>query len=304
MNQILEHGVDVLCIGIGVMDITALPIPDPQDWKEKQRLKSITVCVGGDAANQSCRMADRKMKTAIVACIGDDETGASFCSALNKRGVDTGFMAVRKDQATTTAIVLVNQNGERHTFSIDGAHSKLCAEDLKEAMKIPKKAISLGSLFSMPELEANGLAEICKEARERGELVFADLASDKMGQGLGGIQKLLPHIDYFLPSESDSLEITETDNVEDAAKVFLDCGAANVVIKCGEKGCYYLTETENGWVPAVAVTPVDTTGAGDTMVGIFVTRILAGDTIADACRNACEAASNSTLYVGANAGNV
>ncbi|MDO4475714.1 MAG: nucleoside/nucleotide kinase family protein [Lachnospiraceae bacterium] len=295
---------DILCVGIGVIDITALPMPKPEDWREKQRIKQVSICVGGDAANQACRMADRGMKTAIVACIGNDSNGSSLRSALEDRGIDTRFIAVREDIPTTTAIVLVDDQGERRTFSMDGAHPTLRKEDLKEAWAQPKRAISLGSLFSMPYLEEDGLAQLLDEARARGELIFADLASDKKHQGLEGIRDILPHLDYFLPSETDSLDMTGAATVEEAAAVYRSCGVKNVVIKCGEKGCYYLTEEESGWVPAVPVKPVDTTGAGDTWVGLFVTRILEGDSIRVACENSCQGASQSTLFVGANAGRV
>lgn len=44
---------------------------------------------------------------------------------------------------------------------------------------------------------------------------------------------------------------------------------------------------------------VDTTGAGDCMTAVFISRILAGDRLDDACRYACAAASYSTIFTGA-----
>lgn len=212
-------------------------------------------------------------------------------------------MKEKTECATGTAIVLVGESGVRRVFSVKGAHSTLSAEDVPEVGELPESiaAVSLASLFSMPEFEKNGLLEYLVAAKERGMLVFADLAADKLGLGLSGIREFLPYIDYFLPSLYDILSMTGTETAEDAAKVFHELGTEHVVIKCGEKGCYCSAGTGGfkGWIPAVPVTPVDTTGAGDCMVAVFITRILAGDSMAEACRYACAAASYSTLFSGA-----
>ncbi len=61
---------------------------------------------------------------------------------------------------------------------------------------------------------------------------------------------------------------------------------------------------EVGICPAKKVDVVDTTGAGDCMVALFVERILAGDSIKKACEYACAGASASTLYAGASVQNL
>lgn len=288
----------VLCIGSAVMDIMGFPIDQKKEWKEKQRVSDIRILPGGDAVNQSIYMAKLGVYPSLATCVGADTNGKLLKSALKDMGVDTETMKVKEGCATGTAMVLVSEEGERRIFSVKGAHSTLDKAD------VPKlsdgsgeyQAISLASLFSMPEFEADGLLEYLTEAKSRSILVFADLAADKLGLGLEGIRKFLPYIDYFLPSLYDVLTMTGTKTAEEASEAFLQLGVSHVVIKCGEKGCYC---SDCGWIPALPVKPVDTTGAGDCMVAVFVTRILAGDTIEAACRYACAAASYSTLYTGA-----
>lgn len=301
----------VVCIGSAVMDIMGYPIDQKKEWKEKQRIESIQILPGGDAVNQSIYMAKMGAEPALVACVGEDTNGKMLKSALKDAGVDVRYMREKCSHATGTAMVLVTEDGERRTFSVKGAHSTLSRSDVPVISELPAecRAISLASLFSMPEFEADGLSSYLKEAKARGLLVFADLASDKLGLGLDGIRAFLPYIDYFLPSLYDVLSMTGTETAEEAAEVFHELGVKHVIIKCGEKGCYCsgkLASAENeekvfykGWIPATPVTPVDTTGAGDCMVAVFVTRILAGDSLEDACRYACAAASYSTLFAGA-----
>lgn len=295
---------DVICIGSAVIDIMAQPVGDSVEWKEKQRIQTIQIQTGGDAANQSSRLADLGLEAAICTCIGSDQNGAMLRASLEERGVSTRYIETKEEVSTGTALVLVDGTGERHTFSVKGAHSLLDRETADCCFDADCRAISLASLFSMPVLERDGLLEGLRRAKERGILIFADLASDKLGQGLEGIRSFLPYIDYFLPSLYDAQEMTGAGSAEEAAHVYLDHGAKNVVVKCGKDGCYFIGKEKSGWVPALPVRPVDTTGAGDCMAALFISQILEGKDMETACRMACAGASYSTLFAGASGGKI
>lgn len=292
----------VICVGSAVIDIMARPVGDSRQWKEKQRISDISIQTGGDAANQCVHLAALGCEPGLAACIGRDTNGRMLRAALEKRGVDTSLIKEKEDCATGTAMVLVDNQGERHIFSVKGAHSTICGEDLREVLPaLPDscRALSLASLFSMPVLEEDGLLELLQEARDKAIPVFADLAADKLGLGLGGIARFLPFIDYFLPSLYDVLDMAGADTAEEAAAFFLERGVKHVIIKCGARGCYCAEQGFSGWIPAVPVQPVDTTGAGDCMSAVFLAGILAGNSVEEACRYACAAASYSTLFFGA-----
>ncbi len=290
---------NILCIGSAVMDITGWPIDQNKEWKEKQRISDIRIQPGGDAVNQSIHMAALGFQPALAACVGADMNGRILKSALAGMGIDTDWMREKPGYATGTAMILVNEEGERRVFSVKGAHSTLSRDDIPWELPGECRAISLASIFSMTELERDGLVEFLQMAKEHGKLVFADLAADKLGLGLDGVKPFLPYIDYFIPSLYDVLTMTGTDTPQDAADVFHEFGVPHVMIKCGEKGCYCSSKDYKGWIPAVSVKPVDTTGAGDCMSAVFVCRILKGDSVEAACRYACAAASYSTLFAGA-----
>lgn len=299
-----DRSVDVLCIGMDVVDIMATPVGKNENWLEKQRISDIQIRIGGDAVNQAIRLADLGLHAAVAGGIGEDQNGDFLRNVLVSRGVDTGFLATKKDVSTGTSLVLVDAKGERHTFSVRGAHSCLTREDLECTLDENIRVISLASLFSMPFLEKDGLLEYLTEMKKKGVIVMGDLAYDKEKAGLNGIRKFLPMIDYFLPSLYDVLGMTGTETPEEAARVYHENGTEHVIIKCGEKGCYYSSKESgrSGYVPAVKVQPADTTGAGDCMNALFISRILAGDDIEAACRYACAGASCSTLFLGANGG--
>ena len=193
----------------------------------------------------------------------------------------------------------MREDGERNIFSNNGAHGQVFKEDCLWIPEAAPKAVSIASLFCIPFLEEDGLAELLQDCRRRGILTFADLGSDKKHQGLEGILPFLPHLDYFLPSEEDALSMTRTSTPEEAAEVYLNCGVSCAVIKCAARGAYYRTRERSGWVPALPVVPVDTTGAGDCMAAHFIHYILSGFDLGEACRLACAAASLSTQQDGA-----
>lgn len=326
----------VLVIGSLVLDITASPIGNTKEWAEKQRIRSITMQVGGDAANQALHLAGLGLQPYLVSVTGSDENGTFLRTALAQRGVVTDYIARRTNISTGTALVLVDDAGNRSTFSVRGAHSTLQRQDLSwlnDETLAQFGAISLASPFSMPLLEEDGLLELLIRAKKLQIPVFSDLASDKRGQGLDGIRAFLPYFDYFLPSLYDAAAMTDaaagtipsakasiTDKVvvknaapsseieasscasvsaAACASVFHACGTKNVVIKCGGEGAYVSAPDFTGMVSPAKVQVVDTTGAGDCMVAAFLSRILAGDGPQAAARFACAAGSWCTQYPGA-----
>ena len=304
----------ILCLGPLVMDITAAHLPERENWLEKQRIETIRPGVGGDAANQAVHLAALGNSAYLCACIGNDDNGRLLLSALKDRGVRTDFVRIKPDRQTGTALVLVDQAGERHTFSVKGAHASLCRDDIPDLRAGGFAALSLASLFSMAVLEADGLLEYLETARELGLPVFADLGSDKFKLGLEGIRRFLPFIDYFLPSLYDVLGMTGSGTAEEAAAFFLNEGVGTVMIKCGARGAYVRSGRNDGrsscgagkpagdtsvWIPAAAADVVDTTGAGDCASAAFISRIMSGDDLESAARFACAAGSYSTQFVGA-----
>lgn len=292
----------VLCIGSAVLDITARNIDKEEVWQEKQRIESIHFTIGGDAANQSIRMADAGLESSILSAIGADQNGTMIRSALQERGVNTDLLLTKEEYPTGTALLLLTKQGERTIFSVRGAYCELDRNDV-ELLDLSKyEALSIAGLFTEPRLEADGgLAALLTKAREQQILTFADLASDKLHQGIAGIQPFLPLLDFFLPSLSDVRLMTGLEAPEDNARRLRELGSRCVILKCGSRGCYISSDEFEGWVRAAQVSPVDTTGAGDCMVALFISEILRGANIEESCRFACAGATMSTLYKGASA---
>lgn len=302
----------ILVIGSSVLDITASPIGNRQQWEEKQRIQSITMSPGGDAVNQSIRLADLGDAVDLVCVVGKDSTGDFLIGQLKERGVGNSYIRRRDTLPTTSALVLVDEHGERHTFSTKGAHADLSRIDLEGVEPDGYSAISIASLFSMPRLEKDGLLEFLEKVHSLNErpLVFADLSSDKLHQGIVGIRDFLPYIDYFVPSLYDARQMTGKLSPEEICAYYRSLGCRNVIIKCGADGCFCLPCDSQSFrgapyaisgfrVSAKNVEPVDTTGAGDTFSAFIIDQIVRGTNIYEAVQYATCGATLSTLYRGA-----
>ncbi len=124
----------VLCIGLAVMDISARPINHDANWEEKQHISEIGIQMGGDAVNQSVYLQMLGMDPGLNICIGTDNKGMMLKSALQQKGVDTSYVCVREGMSTGTALVLIDDRGERHVFSVSGAERSLHMEDLPDPL--------------------------------------------------------------------------------------------------------------------------------------------------------------------------
>ncbi len=296
-----EDVMKVIVLGAAVLDITASAIDKNAKWEEKQRIERIMFSVGGDAANQSIRLCDMGVDAAVLSAVGADQNAELIKNALSKRNVDTSLLIQKNEYPTGTSLVLLDKNAERTIFSVQGgAYAALNKDDVRNLTLNDISAISIASLFIEPQLESDGgMLELLIKANQRGIPTFADLSHDKNHLGLDGIREFLPHIDYFLPSLYDAEKMNGVSGAENNARIYRSLGCKNVIIKCGSRGVYAASDNYEGWIAAPDVEPVDTTGAGDCMVALFVSRILNGDDIARACSFACMGASLSTLYYGA-----
>ena len=97
------------------------------------------------------------------------------------------------------------------------------------------------------------------------------------------MEEVLAHVDVFLPSEDELLRMTRARTLEEA----LDDLAMRVpllVVKCGARGAVVQQGTSRVTVEPIAVTPVDTIGAGDSFDAGFLHAWLKGRDALSAAR--------------------
>lgn len=86
------------------------------------------------------------------------------------------------------------------------------------------RAVSAASLFTLGELDTNGIAEIFRIAQEAGACTFADANFDLDGIGPDAIKNIYPHTGYLIPSLDEAVYMTGKKDPDEIADWFLAHG--------------------------------------------------------------------------------
>lgn len=254
------------------------------------------IAYGGKGANQAVAAARVGAKVSFIGAIGDDQIGQTMKQAFEQDGIDTSAICVIPNQSTGLAMIQVADSGENSIVISAGANADL-SESLVEQHKsqIEQADILLMQLES--PLQAVTLAT--KFAKSAGVKVVLNPAP---AQPLP--DSLLSHIDIITPNETEAeiltgIKVTDEQTAAVAANHFHQLGIETVLITLGSKGVYYSEKGQGEIIPGFRVDAVDTTAAGDTFNGAFVTALLEGQSPKESIRFAHAAAAISVTRMGA-----
>jgi ribokinase len=252
---------------------------------------------GGKGANQACAAARMTQPVVLIGAVGRDAFGDEMVRTLFEFQVGTQGVARRADADTGVAFIVVDASGQNQIVVAPGANATLTARDVTHWRRYTttSRAVITQLETPLPAVEA-----ALRLAREAGALSilnpapYVPLPDD-----------LLRLCDWIIPNEVEAaqltgLKVSHPAGTEDAAgKLRERAGGANIAITLGPHGVWVTSPSFSGHVPAPAVNPVDTVGAGDTFIGAFVARLTEGANVQDAARFACAAASLSVTRRGA-----
>lgn len=267
----------VVVLGILCADIIARPVDGLPRRGLLVPIDQLELHTGGCATNVGIDLVRLGVACSVLGKIGRDSLGDFVLHMLDQEGVDTRGLR-RSDMVQTAAtVVLVGPDGEHSFLHCLGANATFVAEDVDmELVRSADVLVVAGSLL-MPRLDGESMVEVLRAARESGTVTLLDTAWDASGRWMTSIEPCLPFCDYFLPSEGEAAMLSGVTDPEAMAASFVAHGARNVIIKLGDRGC--LLRTEDGvteHVAALAVSPVDTTGAGDAFVAGFTAGLVHG----------------------------
>jgi sugar/nucleoside kinase (ribokinase family) len=162
------------------------------------------------------------------------------------------------------------------------------------------RAMLIGYYPLMTRLQAD-LPEVLAAIRETGCLTALDAAGD--GGTMDPLAKILPHVDFYLPSESEARYQTGHSDPRAIIATYREAGAKGWLgIKLGSKGAL-LSPHPGEFVEIAPVKPpgpiVDTTGAGDCFYGGVLAGVLRGLSPADAGRLGAAAGACCVTGLGA-----
>lgn len=262
---------------------------------------------GGKGANQAVAAAraraDARLPVVMAGAVGDDGFGAFALANLAENGVDT--RAVRKgDEPTGCAFIVVNPQGENAITVASGANRIVRAAEVPDAMLTEARVVVL-----QMEVPVDENIALARRARAAGAPVILNLAPAPADLSPALLERLLANVDVLVLNE---LEAATVAAIYDGAKASDPAGMARYIAERA-KLTAVITLGADGAVasvcgkpplaaPALAIMPVDTTGAGDAFVGIMAAKLAEGVAFELCLRYAAVGASLACLALGAQAG--
>lgn len=286
----------LLCIGDVMLDVVAI-IKDKIIYGSDTPSK-ISTHGGGAAGNVAAWAKINGTSTHIVARVGDDFAGVAVLSEFDSFGI-TYKDAVVKGSLTGVVVVLVDRTGERTMFPETGANSGLELSDLPDLETFG--LVYLSGYALLDPISRPGVLEMIQRIRAKSIPIFFDPAT------VGGMSEV--SIDevrswmrlmsgLFMNEEEATFLTGETDVLRALDNLLLSAPLA--VIKRGSNGS--VSKRRDGDLVTASAHPttvIDTTGAGDSFAGGFISAWLIDSSLIDCMNSGSATAAKCVSIVGA-----
>lgn len=259
---------------------------------------NFAVIQGGKGANQAVAAARANSEVIFIAKVGNDDFGRSAIQGYKKDKIITDYIYTDPTFPTGVAVIIVDEStGQNSIVVAPGSNYQLSIRDIDLVGQTIAKVDAVLIQLEIPIEVVYHSLKLAKKAGVR--TILNPAPAQKLSD------ELLQYVDIITPNETESelitgIALTDNSSIELAAQALVDKVNEAVVITLGSKGVYYKLKTgESGYVPAIVVTAVDTTAAGDVFNGYFVSALTDGTAFKDALSYANKAAALSVLKKGA-----
>jgi ribokinase len=229
----------------------------------------------------------------LVGAVGSDDLARVALAELESGDVDLRDV-VRKEGATGLAIIIVDQAGENSIVVAPGANSRVTAEQCAGVAFGPADTLLIQ--LEVPFSEGRKVAKRAYDAGARVVLSvapFRPLSAADVAPA--SVLVMNEHEAADLAAHHGLKPGSDEANVAALGKQL----GKTVIATLGAEGAVAATDGGIVRVPALSVTPVDTTGAGDTFAGVLAAFLDEGADLAKAMALAAVAGSLATTKHGA-----
>ncbi len=248
---------------------------------------------GGKGANQALAARRAGAPVRMVGAIGDDDIGKVALNELIPAGVDLDAVA-RRSGTTGVAIITVDDSGENTIVVSPGANASA------NAGQIPAGGLgatdTLLLQLEVPQAQVFAAARLARAGGARVVLSVAPFAPFTPEQ--------LADIDIVVVNEHEAEDFARhfglaPGNAEATVTALAAKLGRTVIATLGPEGAIAAGREGVIRVPALKVTPVDTTGAGDTFAGVLAAFLDEGRDLREAMALAAVAGSLACTKHGA-----
>ena len=285
----------ICVVGSANVDLTfrTARLPQPGETVAGQ---SMSAGMGGKGANQAVAAARLGAEVTFVARVGNDAYGTEAIRSYQAEGIDATF--VQKDQQlpTGTAAIVVDDQAENCIIAVPGANSSLKPQDVADALPAIRRADSVVCQLEIPLDVAFEAFRLARSLNVRTVLTPAPAMELP--------DEFLRLCDICVPNKTEvelltGTAITNARDAHIAADKLRARGVGLVVVTMGSNGVLVVDDCGATAVPALKVSAVDPTGAGDAFTAGFAVFLSAGFTVIEAVQRATVVAALTVTRHGA-----
>lgn len=289
----MERDFDVVVAGDLNADLVLSGDVQPEFGQVEKLLDDATLTMGSSSAIFACGAARLGLRVAFIGKVGDDEFGRWLGRELETREIDTAGL-VTDPQVKTGLTVILSKGHDRAMLTFPGSIAALRYGDIDQSIIQRARHLHMGSYFLLDGLRPD-VPDLFAEAHRHGLTVSLDTNYDPSEKW--DLAEVLPHVDIFLPNETELLRVAAQDDVSKAL-ASLSQIVPLVVVKRGGQGAIARRGMENVSAEGLPVAVVDTTGAGDSFDAGLVYAHLKGWELPRMLRLACICGALSTRAAG------
>lgn len=285
--------VEVAVIGVANVDLVTRVERLPHEGQTVfgERLETLP---GGKGLNQAIAVARQGGRAALVANAGDDPWGHLLLDSLLHAGVDVTAFQLIADDTTAGVLIQIPASGDSAVTVTRARRTLHSIEDIERA-----RALLAEATVTIIQLELDPRVIQVALAGATGLVIGMLVPSESLTRAV------LERIDLLVVNAAEAAQIiggTPPRTVEAArrcAEALREKGPSSAVVTMGIDGAAYASEDEVGFVAAPRVDVVDTTGAGDALLGALSLALSRGAPLPQALGLGVLAGSQAVQSVGA-----
>lgn len=257
---------------------------------------NMNVTLGSSSAIFACNIATLGLATSFCGMLGNDVFGNFILDELKKKSVDTKYITVSNELKTGATLVL-NYSEDRANVTHCGTMEVFNKSNIPLEKLAQYSHLHFSSYFLQKGIQAD-ITELFKTAKNKGLTTSLDLQWDPDNKWDFPYKDCLPHVDYFLPNESELLLLSGENELDRALEKIGEYGNI-IIVKRGSKGAVAYEKGKFIYAqPFLHQHFADAIGAGDSFNAGFIAKYLEGCSLEDSLKFANLAGAINTTASG------
>ncbi len=249
--------------------------------------KNYGLYLGGKGLNQSVAISKSGSEVYHAGCI--NKSDKNIISDLKKWGVNTDYIN-KINEATGHAIIQINNHGENSIIIHGGANNCIKSDQIDKILS----DFNQGD-YILLQNEINNINEIIEKAHKKGLIIFFNPAPYSSDVNNYSIEK----VNTLIYNETEGQNLSgEKDDFKIVNALSKKYPNTRQILTLGERGSIYYFDKNTITVKAETAKTVDTTAAGDTYIGYYLSCVSKNMSVENSMKLASRAASITTTVLG------